>query len=246
MAMIASLLKQYPAISIELASHTDSRGTDAYNQDLSQRRANGVVEYLVAKGVDSNRLTPKGYGESQPRNQCADGVACPEREHARNRRTEIRILSGAQGASLVYMDGKPTGAQVISLGDLPVQNPAEPTAEPNTEPISKTADKPAEDQSEAPKVNVSPDAAAETTVAAPSGAGFYVVSGSFTKEARAQAHAGTIKNAGFPDAEIMQFPNSPYFSVVVGKFENRTEADALKQKLADSNLQAFIRIVSAN
>ena len=245
MVMIASLMKQYPAIHIELASHTDSRGTDAYNQDLSQRRANGVVEYLVSKGVDSSRLKAMGYGESQPRNQCADGVGCPEREHARNRRTEIRITSGAPGASLVYMDGKPTGTQVVSLGDLPAQPPTESKMEPELKP--KSADKPADAQSaEAPKVNVAPDAAAEVTVAAPSGSGFYVVAGSFAKEARAQAHLGTIKTAGFPDAEIIQFPNSPYFSVVVGKFENRPDADALKQKLADSNLQAFVRIVSAN
>jgi cell division protein FtsN len=117
--------------------------------------------------------------------------------------------------------------------------------EPELKP--KSADKPVDAQSaEAPKVNVAPDAAAEVTVAAPSGSGFYVVAGSFAKEARAQAHLGTIKTAGFPDAEIIQFPNSPYFSVVVGKFENRPDADALKQKLADSNLQAFVRIVSAN
>lgn len=98
--LVVSLLRQHPNISVELASHTDSRGNERYNQDLSQRRANGVVDYLVSRGIDRNRLKPTGYGESELRNRCTDGVSCTEQEHARNRRTEVRILTGLQGASV--------------------------------------------------------------------------------------------------------------------------------------------------
>ncbi len=84
-------LKQLPGLDIELRSHTDSRGTEAYNQDLSQRRAQSVVDYLVDHGVTSNRFTAKGFGESRLLNECADGVECSEAKHQRNRRTEFEI-----------------------------------------------------------------------------------------------------------------------------------------------------------
>lgn len=92
--LVIALMQQRPDISIELSSHTDCRGTAAYNQKLSQKRADGVVAYLAKKGIDRSRLQPKGYGETQLRNQCADGVRCSEKEHSVNRRTEIRILNG--------------------------------------------------------------------------------------------------------------------------------------------------------
>lgn len=104
--LVVALMQQQPSITVEIASHTDCRGNSEYNQELSQRRANGVVEYLVGQGIPRSRLHPVGYGESELRNRCTDGVSCTEEEHARNRRTELRILTGVQGASVVYVDGE--------------------------------------------------------------------------------------------------------------------------------------------
>ena len=71
---------------VEVAGHTDSRTSDAYNQALSQRRAKVVFDYLVAHGIDASRMTWKGYGESQPiaTNDTAEG-------RAQNRRTELIV-----------------------------------------------------------------------------------------------------------------------------------------------------------
>ena len=80
-------------VSIEILSHTDSRGNDDYNMSLSQQRANSVVNYLVSKGISRSRLSAKGYGESRLTNRCSNGVDCAESEHQRNRRTEFRILN---------------------------------------------------------------------------------------------------------------------------------------------------------
>jgi len=85
------LLKSKP-VSIELMSHTDSRGNDDYNMSLSQQRANSVVNYLVSKGISRSRLTARGYGETRLVNRCANGVECAESEHKKNRRTEFRVL----------------------------------------------------------------------------------------------------------------------------------------------------------
>lgn len=79
-------------VRVEIASHTDSRGSDSSNRDLSQRRAQAVTNYLISKGINPSRIVSNGYGESQLLNRCADGVSCSEREHRANRRTQFRII----------------------------------------------------------------------------------------------------------------------------------------------------------
>ena len=89
----AEILKRYPDLRVEVAGHTDSKGTDAYNQKLSERRATAVYDYLTAQGVAASRLTgPVGYGESRPiaPNTNADGSDNPE-GRAKNRRTELNV-----------------------------------------------------------------------------------------------------------------------------------------------------------
>lgn len=90
---LLKLMKDKPNIRIEIAAHTDSRGSADANQSLSQARAESVVNYLVGRGIQRSRLVAKGYGESKLKNRCADGVNCTEDEHAKNRRTEFRVLS---------------------------------------------------------------------------------------------------------------------------------------------------------
>lgn len=90
---IVRFLVDNPTYKIEIASHTDSRGSDEYNLDLSQKRAQAVVDYLVRKGIDKNRLIAKGYGESKLVNKCSNGITCSEEEHQQNRRTEFTIIS---------------------------------------------------------------------------------------------------------------------------------------------------------
>ncbi|SFD74452.1 WD40-like Beta Propeller Repeat [Chitinophaga sp. CF118] len=85
-------LNDNPTWKVEISSHTDSRANDIYNMKLSQRRAESTVAYLVGKGIDSTRLTAKGYGETKLVNRCTNGVSCPEEEHQANRRTEFTIL----------------------------------------------------------------------------------------------------------------------------------------------------------
>ena len=89
----AEILKRYPELKVEVAGHTDSKGTDAYNQALSERRASAVYDYLTSNGVDASRMTgPTGYGESRPiaPNANEDGSDNPE-GRARNRRTELNV-----------------------------------------------------------------------------------------------------------------------------------------------------------
>ena len=89
---VVALMRQYPTMELELSSHTDSRGRDAYNQTLSQKRADVAVNYISSKGISRTRLISRGMGEELLRNECADGVDCSETEHQENRRTEIKIV----------------------------------------------------------------------------------------------------------------------------------------------------------
>ncbi len=86
-------MRKYPSLQIEIGSHTDSQGEAQFNQYLSERRAKAALNYLASKGISRNRLSAKGYGESQLLNKCKDGVLCTEEEHERNRRTELKVLS---------------------------------------------------------------------------------------------------------------------------------------------------------
>lgn len=88
---VVKILKGNP-ISIELGSHTDCRASDKYNAVLSQKRAQSAVDYIISQGIDSSRITAKGYGESQLINECSDGVSCTEEQHQMNRRTEFKII----------------------------------------------------------------------------------------------------------------------------------------------------------
>jgi outer membrane protein OmpA-like peptidoglycan-associated protein len=77
-----------------LGSHTDAQGSDKYNERLSQRRAQSAVDWLIGRGIESDRLVAVGYGESQILNHCVNGVSCTDDEHRFNRRTEFKIIAG--------------------------------------------------------------------------------------------------------------------------------------------------------
>jgi outer membrane protein OmpA-like peptidoglycan-associated protein/tetratricopeptide (TPR) repeat protein len=98
---LVKLLEDNPQLIVELGAHTDSRHSDEYNMNLSQKRADAAVKYIVSKGVDHSRITAKGYGESMLLNECRDGVACSEEQHEVNRRVEIKVLEISPESSYI-------------------------------------------------------------------------------------------------------------------------------------------------
>lgn len=89
---LVQIMNDNPTMIVELGSHTDSRGSDSYNLQLSQKRAESAVAYIVSKGIEQKRITAKGYGETKPVNQCVNGAKCSEEEFQLNRRTEFAII----------------------------------------------------------------------------------------------------------------------------------------------------------
>ena len=88
---IIAAMEKYPSLKIKANSHTDSRGPDAYNMWLSQKRAESTVRYIVSKGISADRLSSEGFGESRLINECEDGVPCSAAKHQQNRRSEFII-----------------------------------------------------------------------------------------------------------------------------------------------------------
>ncbi|WP_452221100.1 OmpA family protein [Lacinutrix salivirga] len=91
--VLVDLMKKYPSMEVEVSAHTDARGKDQYNLDLSKRRAAATLEYLVSRGIQRNRLRSIGYGEMQPLNQCDKEDICTDEEYDINRRCEFKILN---------------------------------------------------------------------------------------------------------------------------------------------------------
>ncbi len=87
------ILKKNKKIGVELSSHTDSKGSDSYNMELSQKRADKAVEYVVSKGIDKAKIIAKGFGETLPvaPNELPNGKDNPD-GRAKNRRTEFKVI----------------------------------------------------------------------------------------------------------------------------------------------------------
>jgi peptidoglycan-associated lipoprotein len=131
-------LKKYPKLRIELGSHTDCRADSAYNQNLSQRRADSAVAYIVAQGIDSARLVAVGYGERVLVNDCACEGSwvkrnCTEEEHQMNRRTTVTLLGNDYKPKPKEMPKAPVdtkakpGTKPAGTGTTPPRSPATPT-----------------------------------------------------------------------------------------------------------------------
>nr|WP_293165126.1 OmpA family protein [Allomuricauda sp.] len=86
------IMNDEPGLKIRVTAHTDSRGTEKYNQWLSERRAERTVDYVISKGISADRISHEAFGETQLVNECADGVYCTEDKHAKNRRSEFIII----------------------------------------------------------------------------------------------------------------------------------------------------------
>ena len=114
---LAILMNDNPEISVEIGSHTDSRGSDEMNMDLSKRRAANVVDYLIRNGIDPERLISRGYGELNLVNECSNNVRCSEEDHRKNRRTELKVIgineNGIAWRSLADMKRSEYGEELL-------------------------------------------------------------------------------------------------------------------------------------
>ncbi|SEO62650.1 WD40-like Beta Propeller Repeat [Flavobacterium sp. CF108] len=92
---VVEVMRTRPSLSLTINSHTDSRGRDDFNMKLSENRAKATVDYIVAHGINAERVSGHGYGETKILNRCTNGVTCTEAEHQVNRRSEFIVSINA-------------------------------------------------------------------------------------------------------------------------------------------------------
>ncbi len=90
---IIVVMNKYPLIEVELGVHTDAKGSDIFNKNLSEKRAQASAAYIKKNITNPERISGKGYGETKLLNRCRNGVNCGEKEHAKNRRTEFKVIN---------------------------------------------------------------------------------------------------------------------------------------------------------
>lgn len=213
---VVTMMKTFPGMKVELASHTDSRGSKAYNLELSRKRSESVFQYLVSKGIDPGRLVPRGYGESQLRNHCADGVACSEAEHQFNRRTEIKILE---------------------IG--PVEAPLEPSLIAESGEIGDETEKGGGLEPEVvPTSEVLPSVLSEA--AAPAGT-YAVIAGTFANLDNAQRRVQQLKALNFPNAVIVKQDRNGLYAVWASVAEHKSTAFGIVRQLSQHQISAYVR-----
>lgn len=104
------VLKKYKDLTITIQAYADARGTNSYNMNLSEKRANAVKQYLLRKGVSKKRITDViAYGESKIENGCTDTIQCTEEQHQQNRRAEIKV----------YGNSGNTNSKIIATAAIP-------------------------------------------------------------------------------------------------------------------------------
>ncbi|MCH7400162.1 OmpA family protein [Belliella sp. DSM 107340] len=101
---IASMMEKYDFLNLKIASHTDSRATETYNLTLSQKRSESVLEGLIQKGINPDRVSLDWHGEQKLLTDCPDGVNCPEELHQLNRRSELSLSVSFEEGSLIPLD----------------------------------------------------------------------------------------------------------------------------------------------
>lgn len=213
--LVTKMLKIYPEMVIEIGSHTDARGPDPYNQNLSERRSQSVADYIIGQGIDASRVIPVGYGETRPRNRCVNGVKCPERLHRENRRTEVIVKE--IGSSFAVEEKDPEALQRISeyASDATKSGEVEDSNNYDTpQPSLPTdADRP-----------------------------FYVIAGTYKSNENAYAQLVRIQDMGYNNAEVIQFDYPKLFAVCVEKYDLEGDATNLVNDLEDTHrVDAYVR-----
>ncbi|MEM9885471.1 MAG: OmpA family protein [Bacteroidota bacterium] len=214
--LVRKMLQMYPEMEIELISHTDSRGSDSYNQDLSERRSRRAVDYLAEIGVDRSRVTPVGMGERKPRNRCVNGRKCSEADHQENRRTEVKVVNvGTVSTSSIENDE--TIEQISSYTIDESRGGDNYEYNDNYDSSNNGY----ENQSSKP---------------------YYVIAGTFRSDSNARTRLDKVQGFGFYNAEIIQFDYPSYNAVCVDKFSSENEARDLVSTLqSEFGVDSYVR-----
>jgi outer membrane protein OmpA-like peptidoglycan-associated protein len=231
---VVGLMNNFTGLKLELASHTDSRGGKDYNKNLSYRRSQSVMRYISSKGINESRLEPIGYGESQIRNRCTDGVACSEAEHQYNRRTEIKILEmgesleGVVPVASVKSENDDYSAETVAYEEGKEANKdkgGQPSVAP---PIGNNNENTAAKEEETLKDEYYKEGT------------YAVIAGTFANHNYAVRRASELMEKGYLESSIVKQERNGLFAVFVQTYNTKKEAFSLVKKLDNQQIHAYV------
>lgn len=228
---VLTALRRYPNLNIHIESHTDSRAKDSYNLDLSNRRAQSTMLWLLRRGISSDRLTAKGYGESRLLNRCSNGVNCSEYEHELNRRSVFRIVDNDIKKQRMQSDIR-TAVLVEDDLNVPEVNESVTKTESKIEKLPQTVTETKVTQLEVSKTDLN-DLETETSELVSES---YDFSASNKKEiytVQISAHKGNSKSLSFDNLDnvFSHYYNDNYKRYYNGVFNSELKAQAHQKSL---------------
>ncbi len=238
---IINILKENPDVNIQISAHTDERGAKDYNIELSQKRAQSVVNYLIAGGINTNRLVAKGYGFSMPLYKNAK----TEEQHQMNRRTTFKILNSEDIGKIlnsgytrpVYNEIKPsattTPVTTNITGNATTTNTSFTPTTKSTIPVTPVTTSPSSNVTTATSTN-------NTVVVAATENKFFIISGSFPTEQKAVEGVSALKAAGFSKAEVVGKAANGFWRIAYIGFKTNAEALTELAKIKQTYPTAWI------
>jgi peptidoglycan-associated lipoprotein len=211
---LINVLKETPEVKVQISAHTDDQGKDDYNMDLSQKRAQSVVDYLIAGGISADRLIAKGYGESQ----LIIKKAKTDEQHQMNRRTTFKILNSDDvntGSSMIApVKEKPV---VSKQTDLNTIKSTTQTTNTTTTTTTTTTQNTSINLSTA---NTTPTSTSNVTTSDK----YFIISGSFKTEAEANAGIKALNEKGYKNASVVGKAPNGYIRICYNSFSKKEEA----------------------
>jgi outer membrane protein OmpA-like peptidoglycan-associated protein len=228
---LVALLKTYSDVEIELSSHTDSRGKDTYNQQLSQRRAESAAKYLTDRGIAGNRIKAVGYGETQLRNGCRDGVACDEAQHKINRRTEVKITKAPSDLDVSVVDKYYQGSG--SSNSAPSNVLSESNSSNNNNTTASNSNSAANSSS-----NSTNGSSSTPNSYSPAAGEYWIVAGSYQNVQNADDQAASLSRKGYVPT-VIYAEDIHFYRVLVSKTNSLSDARKLLKILKAQREPAF-------
>jgi len=224
---LINVLKETPDVKVQINAHTDERGAVNYNMDLSQRRAQSVVDYLIANGINHDRLFAKGYGFSMPLIKKAK----TEEQHQMNRRTTFKILNSSEISTIRNIayneDTQPIQTNqgttanntnsAISTQTVVTSNPNNVNTDNTTTNQNTTANT----NTNISNANTTGNTSTQITTVNKK---VFIIAGSYPTEQQAKAAVDVLKSKGFPDAEVVGKNNAGSIRICYKGYVTREEA----------------------
>jgi peptidoglycan-associated lipoprotein len=232
---LVNILKETPDVKLQINSHSDERGEAKYNKELSQRRAQSVVDYLIAKGINPDRLIAKGYGFEMPIIKHAK----TEEEHQKNRRTTFKILNSSEikKSSSTYSYTPPVNDQTTDNATTSASTATTATPVSTSVPVSTvTTTTPVT----APQTTTPTTMATNTSTANSAAHKFFVIAGSYPSQQSAQDAVALLKTTGFANAELVGLAPSGSWRIAFAGYATKAEAMDELAKIKQTNNSAWV------